>query len=308
MQILILMGPHSKVREIALTTRHLVFGCAGALTLVIGAGLLVNSVTTETKDILHAMEKKEMLEKRFVANSEDDYETKLTELQARLEDAQRNLDQLDALRTQLLRSNGQLNVMNLSNSDINSQAINYGGAQGGPLKPSNVTINLGNQGDQYGARLDRTVQDSIALNARVEEMQSALKKSWDVSNSIPTASPLALMPQPSSGLGYRSDPFSGKMAWHEGTDFPAAHGTPILATADGQVIRSTWDEEYGYVVDIQHKNAVVTRYAHAQELNVKQGDFVRQSQIIAKVGSTGRSTGPHLHYEVLRDGVALVRN
>ncbi len=61
MQILILMGPHSKVREIALTTRHLVFGCAGALTLVIGAGLLVNSVTTETKDILHAMEKKRCL-------------------------------------------------------------------------------------------------------------------------------------------------------------------------------------------------------------------------------------------------------
>jgi murein DD-endopeptidase MepM/ murein hydrolase activator NlpD len=262
---------------------------------------MVSSVNNETKDLLHAMEKKGLLEKRFSANSEDDYETKLMELQARLEDAQRNLDQLDALRAQLMRSNGQVGTVNLSNAD-------FGNAQGGPLKPSNVTINLGNQDEQYGARLDRTVQDSIAFSARVQEMQKSLTHTWDVANSVPTASPLPLMPQASSGLGYRADPFTGKVAWHEGTDFPAAYGTPILATADGIVIRAAWDEEYGYVVDLQHKNAVVTRYAHAQELLVKPGDRVTQSQVIAKVGSTGRSTGPHLHYEVLRNGQSLAKN
>lgn len=308
MQILIMTGPHSKVREITLTARHVVLGCATLLTLQFGVIMMVNSVTDQTKDMLHAMEKKELLEKRFIANSEEDYETKLTELQVRLEDAQRNLDQLDALRTQLMRSNGQLNVTNLSNADFNTPVTHLGNAQGGPLKPSNVTINLGNQGEQYGARLDRTVQDSYALNARVDEMQKSLTKTWDASNSIPVGAPLALMPQASSGLGYRADPFSGKMAWHEGTDFPAAYGTPILATADGQVIRAALDQEYGLVVDIQHKSGVVTRYAHAQEINVKQGDFVKQSQVIAKVGSTGRSTGPHLHYEVLRDGITLGKN
>ena len=301
MQILIMTGPHSRVREITLTARHLVFGGATVLALLCGANWMVSSVNNETKDLLHAMEKKELLEKRFIANSEDDYETKLMELQARLEDAQRNLDQLDALRTQLMRSNGQISAVNLSNAD-------FGNAQGGPLKPSNVTINLGNQDEQYGARLDRTVQDSIALNARVKDMQKSLTHTWDVANSIPTAAPLPLMPQASSGLGYRADPFTGKVAWHEGTDFPAAYGTPILATADGTVIRAAWDEEYGYVVDVQHKNAVMTRYAHAQELLVKPGDFVRQAQAIAKVGSTGRSTGPHLHYEVLRDGQSLAKN
>ena len=301
MQILIMTGPHSRVREITLTARHLVFGGATVLALLCGANWMVSSVNNETKDLLHAMEKKELLEKRFIANSEDDYETKLMELQARLEDAQRNLDQLDALRTQLMRSNGQVSAVNLSNAD-------FGNAQGGPLKPSNVTINLGNQDEQYGARLDRTVQDSIALNARVKDLQKSLTHTWDVANSIPTAAPLPLMPQASSGLGYRVDPFTGKVAWHEGTDFPAAYGTPILATADGTVIRAAWDEEYGYVVDVQHKNAVMTRYAHAQELLVKPGDFVRQAQAIAKVGSTGRSTGPHLHYEVLRDGQSLAKN
>ena len=293
-------GPHSKVREISLTARHLVFGSALSLALLVGANVAINNVTNETKDILHAMEKKDLLEKRFVANSEDDYETKLMELQARLDEAQRNLAQLDDLRVQLSKNNGQLNIAN--------NVVDLGNAQGGPLKPSTTVINLGNQGEQYGARLDRTVQDSIALSNRVEDMQKSLTHTWDVSNSIPTASPLPLMPQASSGLGYRTDPITQQVAWHEGTDFPAAYGTPILATAEGVVIRAAWDQEYGYVVDVQHKNAVVTRYAHAQELLVKQGDFVKQSQAIAKVGSTGRSTGPHLHYEVIRDGVTLSKN
>ena len=306
MQILIMTGPHSKVREISLTARHLVFGGALSLALLVGANVAINDVTNETKDILHAMEKKDLLEKRFIANSEDDYETKLMELQARLDEAQRNLAQLDDLRMQLAKTNGVNLASNSSNSiNYGDNVVNLGNAQGGPLSPANAVINLGNQGEQYGARLDRTVQDSIALSNRVQEVQKSLTQSWDVSSSIPTASPLPLMPQASSGLGYRIDPITQQTAWHEGTDFPAAYGTPILATAEGVVIRAAWDQEYGYVVDVQHKNAVVTRYAHAQEILVKQGDFVRQSQAIAKVGSTGRSTGPHLHYEVLRDGVAL---
>ena len=301
MQILIMTGPHSKVREITLTARHLVFGGALSLAVLVGVNVAINDVANETKDILHAMEKKDLLEKRFIANSEDDYESKLMELQARLDEAQRNLAQLDDLRIQLAKNNGQINV-------ASNNIVDLGNAQGGPLSPSNVVINLGNQGEQYGARLDRTVQDSIALSNRVQEVQKSLTQSWDVSSSLPTASPLPLMPQASSGLGYRVDPITQQTAWHEGTDFPAAYGTPILATAEGVVIRAAWDQEYGYVVDVQHKNSVVTRYAHAQELLVKQGDFVKQSQAIAKVGSTGRSTGPHLHYEVLRDGVTLGKN
>lgn len=308
MQILIMSGPHSKVREITLTARHLVFGGAAALAILAGASIAISSVTNETSDLLRAMEKKELLEKRFIANSDADYETKLTELQARLEDAQRNLDQLDALRTQLLRSNGQGTVVNLSNANFTAPMGDFGAAQGGPLTPANATMNLGNQDEQYGVRLDRTVHDSIALNARVDEMQKSLTHTWDLSNAIPTGSPLALMPQASSGLGFRTDPFTGQVAWHEGTDFPAAYGTPILATADGVVSRAGWDEDYGYVVDITHKNGVVTRYGHAQALLVKAGEYVTQGQVVAKVGSTGRSTGPHVHYEVLRNGQSVAQN
>ena len=76
-----------------------------------------------------------------------------------------------------------------------------------------------------------------------------------------------------------------------------------MATADGIVIKAGWSGEYGNLVDVQHRNGVVTRYAHAQELMVRVGQKVKKSQLLAKVGSTGRSTGPHLHYEILRDGV-----
>lgn len=300
MQILIMTGPHSKVRAISLTARHLVFGGVLSLAVLVGANIAINDLTNQTKDILHAMETKDLQDKRFIANSEDDYETKLLELQARLDEAQRNLAQFDDLRIQLAKASGQINLVN--------NVVNLGNAQGGPLSATNAVINLGNQGEQYGARLDRTVQDSIVLSSRVEDIQKSLTKNWDVANSLPTGSPLPLMPQSSSGLGYRIDPLTQQSAWHEGTDFPAAYGTPILATSEGVVSRAAFDAEYGYFVDIAHKNGVVTRYAHAQELLVKQGDFVKQSQMIAKVGSTGRSTGPHLHYEVLRDGVTIGKN
>jgi murein DD-endopeptidase MepM/ murein hydrolase activator NlpD len=244
------------------------------------------------------MERNAFLETRFIAQSEGDYETKLMELQLRMDEAQRNLSQLDDLRNQLLRTQGG-GVVDLGNQ------TQFGHAQGGPIHPSTATINLGNQGEQYGARLDRTVHDSIALSARVNAMQAALTRTWEGSG-LPTGLPLPSFIKPSSGLGYRIDPISGQLAWHEGTDYPAAYGTPIKATGDGVVVRAGWDTEYGNVVDIKHANNIITRYAHAQALFVKVGDVVQQSQVIATVGSTGRSTGPHLHYEVIRNGQALV--
>lgn len=308
MQILIMTGPHSQVREITLSARHLVFGGATILALLFGANLMMSSASNQTKDLLHKLEKKELSERRFVIKSDDDYETKLFELQARLADTQRSLEQLDALRAQLLQTNGQGNITNLSNANFNNPVLNFGNAQGGPLHSATATINLGNQGEQYGARLDRTLQDSITLKARVEEVQRTLANGSDTTNSLPTGSPLALMPQPSSGLGYRTDPITQQVAWHDGTDYPAAYGTPILATAEGKVTRAGWDEEYGNIVEIAHKNGITTRYAHAQQLLIKQGDLVKKAQVIATVGSTGRSTGPHVHYEILRNDIKLGRN
>lgn len=103
----------------------------------------------------------------------------------------------------------------------------------------------------------------------------------------------------SSPYGLRADPFTGRAAFHEGLDLAAPEGTQILAVASGVVINAGQHEQYGNMIDISHGNEIVTRYAHAARLRVRLGDIVRQGQHIADLGSTGRSTGAHLHFEVL---------
>ena len=107
----------------------------------------------------------------------------------------------------------------------------------------------------------------------------------------------------SSNFGYRIDPFNGQQSFHDGIDFPAEVGTPIVAAASGKVIAAEWHVQYGKMVEIDHGNGLVSRYAHAATLLVKDGDLVVRGQRVATVGTTGRSTGPHLHYEVRLNGV-----
>jgi murein DD-endopeptidase MepM/ murein hydrolase activator NlpD len=107
----------------------------------------------------------------------------------------------------------------------------------------------------------------------------------------------------SSDFGRRIDPFTGQSAFHEGIDFAAEVGTPIVAAASGKVVFAGEHPQYGKMVEIDHGNGLVTRYAHASQLNVRDGDLVLPGQRVATVGSTGRSTGPHLHFEVRLNGV-----
>jgi murein DD-endopeptidase MepM/ murein hydrolase activator NlpD len=107
-----------------------------------------------------------------------------------------------------------------------------------------------------------------------------------------------------SSFGNRDDPLTGRRAFHSGLDFAAGHGTEIHAAAGGTVTFAGFMPEYGWVVEIEHGNGLTTRYAHASRLLVKAGTIVAPSELIAAVGSSGRSTGPHLHFEVLRHGEA----
>ncbi|MGO4279840.1 Murein DD-endopeptidase MepM and murein hydrolase activator NlpD, contain LysM domain [Cupriavidus sp. OV038] len=106
-----------------------------------------------------------------------------------------------------------------------------------------------------------------------------------------------------SSFGARIDPFSGRRTRHDGVDFVAPIGTPIVAAAGGVVVAAEWHPEYGNMIDIDHGNGLKTRYAHASKSLVKVGDLVRAGQEVARVGSTGRSTGAHLHFEVHVNGV-----
>jgi len=106
----------------------------------------------------------------------------------------------------------------------------------------------------------------------------------------------------SSAYGYRSDPFTGKKVFHKGVDIPSAKGSPIHALAAGVVTHAENRDGFGNTVEIDHGNGYSTRYAHISKLVVKTGDRIDQDQVIAEIGSTGRSTGPHLHLEMFKDG------
>ena len=109
----------------------------------------------------------------------------------------------------------------------------------------------------------------------------------------------------SSGFGRRTDPITGRISMHSGLDFAAPRGTPIYAVGGGVVVFAGRNGAYGNMVEINHGGGYKTRYAHASELKVSKGDLVQKGQEIAAVGTTGRSTGSHLHLEVYRNGMAV---
>jgi murein DD-endopeptidase MepM/ murein hydrolase activator NlpD len=109
----------------------------------------------------------------------------------------------------------------------------------------------------------------------------------------------------SSAFGVRSDPFRGSAAMHSGIDLAGPLGTPVYATADGVVGRAGWASGYGNLVELEHGKGIETRYGHLSKILVRVGQRVKRGDLIAKMGSTGRSTGSHLHYEVRLDGRAV---
>ena len=108
-----------------------------------------------------------------------------------------------------------------------------------------------------------------------------------------------------SGFGVRADPFTGNPARHEGLDISTARSEPVLATADGVVLHSGWAGEYGKAIEIQHGDRYETLYGHLEQTLVTAGQHVQRGDRVGLVGSTGRSTAPHLHYEVRVDGHAV---
>jgi murein DD-endopeptidase MepM/ murein hydrolase activator NlpD len=177
-----------------------------------------------------------------------------------------------------------------------ASAASAGGAQGGPYVPPQA-ISLEQLNDLINS-LDLATDQRTDLFTMIESrlLESRLK-SLMVPNSAPVRGPVG------SGFGFRSDPFSGRTALHTGLDFPVDVGTPVLAAAGGMVLLTEAHPAYGNLVEIDHGNGLVTRSAHNSKTLVKLGDIVRRGQQIAEVGTTGRSTGPHLHFEVLVDGV-----
>lgn len=158
------------------------------------------------------------------------------------------------------------------------------------------------------AQLQQKINELTAdIESRTDSMgmlEALLLQQSMEKNALPSNYPVKSAYN-SSSYGYRVDPFTGHMAFHEGLDFTAEVGTPIYAAADGIVMSAETTPDYGKIVKIDHGSGLETRYAHASALLVKAGERVQKGQLIAEVGSTGRSTGAHLHFEVRLNGSPL---
>lgn len=166
------------------------------------------------------------------------------------------------------------------------------------LSDANLVTQLTRRMDLLERQLYAQVQSFDQLRATVGQQQEKLAH-------IPSVLPINVKDYTmSSGYGYRRDPIYGSSKFHEGLDFAAATGTPVFATADGEVEIAKREVGYGNCIDINHGYNYLTRYAHLSEILVKEGEKVKRGQMIGKVGSTGKSTGPHLHYEVRFKGEA----
>jgi murein DD-endopeptidase MepM/ murein hydrolase activator NlpD len=147
----------------------------------------------------------------------------------------------------------------------------------------------------------QTFRASVDLiNGQIEHF-AAIRR---FANQLPLARPLPGAPV-TSAFGSRLDPFLGEPAMHTGVDFRAAAGTLVPVTAGGTVVSAGYVGSYGNMVEVDHGHGVATRYAHLSQILVKVGQVIRQGAIVGKAGSTGRSTGPHVHYEVRVDGAAI---
>lgn len=294
MHIILVSDRLTTTRTVVLKGRHLAAVGALLATTVVGLSLLFSYITVRHAAELRLPIVQELLE---AANAE--------QARASREFVRENINamavKLGQMQAQLLRldslSERVAGLAGVKPSEI-QLLTNRRDGQGGPLvTPISLTAS---DLDQAVASLSRELEaksDTLVLleNQLVDER---IRKSL-----LPTSLPVDL-PWNSSSFGWRLDPITGQAALHEGVDFTADVGTPIRSAAAGVVVNVERHPAYGNLLEIDHGNDLITRYAHCSRITVQPGALVKRGQVVAEVGNTGRTTGPHLHFEVRINGVA----
>ena len=294
MQIILLHSRLRQARSLTLSSRHLVaglvlfslsvLGTAAALDLVVfrHAGGWMSPVAVDA-----AANDATLKQDRYVKGN-------LTAMAVRLGEMQAKLMRLDALGERVQGLAG-----------IKPEEFNFREPPGrGGAEPSSTNVRLERSLSMtaFQEALDAMARDVEHRADYMNVVETSLMSDKIRLKMLPTVQPVNVT-YSASGFGWRFDPFNGRYTFHEGIDFPAAVGTPIVAAAGGVVIAAEYHHEFGNMLEIDHGNNIVTRYAHASRLLSRVGDIVQRGQHVADIGSTGRSTGAHLHFEVLVKGV-----
>ncbi|OFE11134.1 hypothetical protein PHACT_14890 [Pseudohongiella acticola] len=224
-----------------------------------------------------------------LAGLKQNAEQQVEALTQRLATLQARLLRLDALGLRLT----EVADLDPAEFNFNEQSPGVGGVlldEGGSIQPPDFIRAITRLEQEIEARGNQLETVAGLINGQQFEQQTTIAGRPVNSGWL------------SSGYGRRADPFTGRMAWHNGIDFASAAGDDIISVGTGVVTYSGTRPGYGLMVEIDHGNGYLTRYAHAQDLLVEPGEIVNQGQPIALIGSTGRSTGPHVHFEVYKNG------
>jgi len=293
LQIILISDRLARARSVSLSLRHLIGSALLALAMVLGATAGLYWLTLRyaaevplpalQRLVLSAQEAEAARSRAFVQQNLNAMAVKVGEMQAQL-------TRLDALGERLSTLAGVKDFRF-------TEAPGLGGAAPTLMPPQNLSIADFSEKLSLLSRQVENRNDMLGV-LEAQLFEQAVKKKL-----MPTMMPVSA-PYNASGFGRRVDPFTGQWAMHEGIDFLADMGSPVVAAAGGVVVFAGLHPQYGYMVDIDHGNDLVTRYAHCSKLLVREGDVVHRGRKIAESGSTGRSTGPHLHFEVRFRGVA----
>ena len=258
-----------------------------AVSLVVAVGIVCGAgiSSAETSRLQSQLQQQE----KAVEETRRKAQREVNAMAARVAELQAQANRLNALGERLTRAG------KLVDGEFNfNEPVALGGV--GPVEDMPVS-GLIEELTQVEGQLRTSGSQLSVLEALLFDRQ--LERS-----AIPSRSPVASS-YITSGYGRRADPFSGGRAFHRGVDFSARRGDPVMAVADGVVSYAGWRNGYGNVVEVDHGNGYVTRYAHNTSNSVRVGDLVRTGQEVAKAGSTGRSTGTHVHFEVWENGRVL---
>jgi murein DD-endopeptidase MepM/ murein hydrolase activator NlpD len=281
---------------LTLDWRHWTFGGVGLLVLFLSFALLFNYVTLRyaasvnhplLQAILLADQRQEALKTQEVVQGH------LNAMAVKLGELQAQLLRLDGLGERLAKMAG------LKPQEL-PPPLEPGKppGQGGPAPTLSHDLSV----DEFSSLLGELSQQIEERSDQLVVLEALLVTNSANKKFLPTLAPIE-DGWFSSNFGWRIDPFTGQRSFHEGIDFPSDVGTPIVAAASGKVTFADVHSQYGKMVEIDHGNGLVSRYAHCSVLLVKEGDLVVRGQRVARVGTTGRSTGPHLHFEVRLNGV-----
>jgi murein DD-endopeptidase MepM/ murein hydrolase activator NlpD len=293
MQIILVHHRLSRAKSLTITPGHLALAASAFVLLVVGCVAVLYLLTFShaadinvpiVRDLLLSANHGEAERKdKYLRENVNAMAVKLGEMQAQLM-------RLDALGDRVSGLAG------LPQQEINN--FRQPPARGGLAVADGHNLSA----DEFQAELDKLVvgieRRSDSMNILETELMSARLQS----KMMPTIQPVDVGYN-ASGFGTRIDPFTGQQTMHEGIDFVTQAGTPIVAAAGGVVIASEWHHDFGNMIEIDHGNDISTLYAHSSRVYVKVGDIVRRGDHIADVGSTGRATGAHLHFEVHVKGV-----